>query len=50
MTETKILLTVPAELKKEFQLACIRNDSNMSDTIRQLMQDYVEKHETDNLK
>lgn len=42
--ETKLLLTVPSNLKKEFQLACIQNDTNMSDTIRKLMQLYINKN------
>ena len=44
MTDTKFLLTLPSELKKEFQLVCIQNDSNMSDTIRQLMKEYIKKN------
>ena len=42
--ETKFLLTLPANLKKEFQLACIKNDSNMSDTLRHLMREYIQKN------
>lgn len=42
--ETKFLLTLPSKLKKEFQLICIQNDTNMSDTLRQLMREYIQKN------
>ena len=42
--ETKMLLSVPANLKKEFQIACLENDTNMSDAIRSLMRAYVLKN------
>ncbi|WP_458454401.1 ribbon-helix-helix protein, CopG family [Methanobrevibacter sp.] len=38
-----ILVRLPKQLKKEFRIICIQENTNMSDTIRQLVEDYVYK-------
>lgn len=38
-----ILVRLPQQLKKEFRIICIQENTNMSDTIRQLVEDYVHK-------
>lgn len=42
--ETTFLIRLPANLRKEFKIACIRNDKSMSEAIRELMQEYVDKN------
>lgn len=39
-----IMVRVPPELKKEFQILCLQNDTNMSDVLRQFIEEYVEKN------
>lgn len=39
-----IMVRVPTQLKKELQIIAIQQDTNMSDIIRPLIEDYVRQH------
>lgn len=42
--QTQLKVWVPLELKKEFQMHCIRTNTNMTSTIVELLQMYLEKN------
>ena len=42
--ENKILIRVPSQLKKDFQIICLQQDTNMSDVLRTYIENYVKKH------
>ena len=45
--ENKLLvIRINAELKKNYQLFCIKNDHNMSERIRKFMEEDLKKNET----
>lgn len=42
--KTHFILKLPSDLKKDFKIACTKNDTNMSDAIRTLMKQYIEEN------
>lgn len=44
MSDEKIMIRVPAALKKEFQILCLQKDTNMSDVLRAYIEEYVEQN------
>lgn len=42
--ETTFLIRLPPNLRKEFKIACVINDKSMSEVIRELMQEYIDKN------
>lgn len=43
--ENTILIRIPTEVKKQLQIIAIQNDTNMSDIIRDLIQNYIKNYE-----
>lgn len=44
MKNETITIYVPAALKKEFQMICLQQDTNMNEVTRNFIEKYVEKH------
>jgi len=44
--ENKILIRVPTKLKKEFQIICLQQDTNMSDVLREYIETYVKNNKS----
>ena len=42
--QTQLKVWVPVKLKKEFQMHCLKTDTNMTSTIVELLQKYLEKN------
>lgn len=39
-----MLISIPADLKKEFKIACVKNEISMSDAILNLIWEYVKQN------
>jgi len=44
----RITIKLPPELKKEFKIAAIQNDSNMTDVLLGLIKQYVKENKKEN--
>lgn len=39
----KMILEVPADIRKAFKIECLKNDTNMKNAIVEFMRDYTKK-------
>ena len=44
MNNSRFVLELPNNLKRDFKIACVANDKTMSEVIRELMQEYIDKN------